>query len=61
MKREKFVVIQGWFYESDRYHKTIQLRMVSRMNWLMNYGFDCNLLYEGSKTACSKFIKSYKS
>lgn len=61
MNKQEHVVIQGWFYESNRNHKSIQLRMVSRLNWLMNYGFDCNLLYEGSKSACQKFIKSHKS
>ena len=61
MKKQEYVVIQGWFYDSGRWSKSIQLRMVERFNWLMNYGFDYNLLFEGSKTACKKFIKSHKS
>lgn len=61
MKKQEWVVIQGWFYVSGRYHKSIQLRMVDRMTWLMCYGFDCNLLHEGSKNSCKKFIKSHKS
>lgn len=61
MKTQDWVVIQGWFYVSNRCHKSVQLKMITRMEWLINYGFDYNLLFEGSKTNCKKFMKSQKS
>lgn len=61
MKKQEHVVIQGYFYVSNRMHKSIQVRMIPRMEWLLHYGFDYNLLYEGSKTGCKQFLKSHKS
>lgn len=61
MKKQEHVVIRGYFYDPGRWSKSIQLRMITKMDWLINYGFDHSLVFEGSKTACQKFIKSNKS
>jgi hypothetical protein len=61
MKKQQHVVIRGWFYDTNRVSKSIQLRMITKTDWLMNYGFDCDLLFEGSKSEAQKFIKSTKS
>ena len=58
MKKQEHVVIRGWFYNSDRFSKSVKLRMITRTDWLINYGFNFDLLFEGSKTGCQKFIKS---
>ena len=53
-----YAVIKGQFYDSDRFSKSEQTKVVTYLSYLLHYSYNCQLLFKGSEEECKNFSVS---
>lgn len=55
---DTYVVIEGWFYDSGRYSKSKQFKVMTWLSYMLHYSWNCIELFRGSENECNNHLKT---